>query len=259
MTETLICTETLIWANTNDQRNKDIILVENDNVNNFVPKVAIQKAVSQEKAEDIETTINKIVIEPYLSHNILQLLNDQVTMSSFLVSKFKATESEDISWANFRPYLQWILDTSKFICKNCDLPVGVFPTDMVYRSSYKFCVSKEKCFYAYDDILKWNSNKKIKCSGDHYIHPKIVKDLTNLITVMDTNTDTIFQDLRLGLITLSYVITAMNQQLGVFNLYLSKSDASFNINKFYKQTNHKCMNNRTTSYDKSHDKNQKKY
>jgi hypothetical protein len=238
-------TETLIWANTNDQRNKDVILVENNDLNNFIPKVAVSKVLVQETTEDIEITVKKIINEPFTTHNILQLLNNQVTVSSYLVTKFKATESEDISWNDFKPFLQWILDTSKLICNNCGLTIGAFSTDIVYRSSYKFCVSKEKCYHAYDDILKWNSNRKIKCSGDHYIHPKIVKDLSNLITVLDTNSTTIFQDLRLGLITLSYVITHMNQELGVFNLYLSKSDSTFNINRFYKHVTNKCMNNHT--------------
>ena len=136
-------TETLIWANTNDQRNRDIILIENNDLNNFVPKIAKAKAVIHEKPEDIEITVNKIISEPYDSHNILQLLNNQVVVSSFLVTKFKTTECEYIVWNNFKPYLQWILDTSVLICKKCELPVGTFPTDMFIEVLINFALVRK--------------------------------------------------------------------------------------------------------------------
>lgn len=224
--------ESLIWSMMNDRRNTAVIIKENEDLKNFIPKTVMEKVPVIEVVENIEEVVKNILECDYSAHNALMILQNQSKIASYLVSKFKKTEPENIDWNNFRPGLQWILESSEFILEKVKLTVNTFPTDKVYRSSYKFCISKENCNTMYNNILQTTTVKRKSCSGDHYVHNKIVQDLRCLITVMDSNVTTIFQDLRLGLNTLSFVISHMYQELNIFQTYLGNT-ANFNINKYY--------------------------
>lgn len=236
--------ESLIWSMMNDQRNSNIILQENEDLKNFVPKVAIEKIEVNEVVENTEEVVEKIITDNYDNHTALMILHDQLKIATFLVSQFKKSEPENISWNSFRPGLKWILDTSEFILNKVNIVPNVFANDKVHRCSYKFCSSRENCNTLYDNVLQNSSVKKKSCSGDHYVHHKIVQDLKCLITVTDEDKSTLYQDLRVGLNTLVFVITKMYQELNIFQIYLGKSP-QFNINTYYNVKNLKEPRNDT--------------
>lgn len=246
--------QTLIWSNTNDSHNEAIIIKEIADLKKFIPKVAT-KAPIIDANENIELTINNILENDYSSDNIMTIINKQYDVGVFLISKFKPQDSNKIIWDEYKTYLQWIYDTSVMICTQFNLTVEHFTNnDIVQRSSYKFCANGARCIPVYKDIMKYN-NKNCGCTGDHFVHNKIVRDLSNLFNVLDNDQSKLYQDLRLGLNTLNFVLGHIKTELSIFNFHLSKSDSTFNINQFYKNSiansaNTTNVNNRPNKYNR---------
>ena len=225
--------ENKIWANLNDSYNLDIILIENQNLKDYTPKDCIKQ-----KSNKVETTVNMdeiiadIMSKDFSSDTSLQILTKQNTVIAYLLKLFRTSKSEDISFEKFKPGLTWILETSKFITSKTNAFIQFFKTDKIYRSSYKFCNKKDECEALYCNVIKTNANRNPRCNGDHYVHNKIVSDLSCLITVLETKTDTISNDLRVCLDTINFVINHMYQELNTFAIYHSKQP-NFDINKYY--------------------------
>ena len=201
----------------------------------FVPKVAT-KAPIIDAGENIEVTIEAILTDDYTDDTIMALINKQYTICSFLTAKFKPQDSNKIEWSEYRTYLAWIHITSVLICNKFNLRVEPFvDNSVVQRSSYKFCTNGAKCIPVYKDVMRYN-NKPCSCAGDHFVHNKIVRDLQNLFAVLDNDQSKLYQDLRLGLNTLNFVLDHIKRELSTFNFHLAKSDTTFNIDRFYKSS-----------------------
>jgi hypothetical protein len=87
----------------------------------------------------MEEIVNNILVDDYKNLNKLQILEKQNIVSSFLIKYFRNLKSDEISWLKFKPYLNWILETSKFILEKSLFKIQSFKVDKIYRSSYKFC------------------------------------------------------------------------------------------------------------------------
>lgn len=225
--------ENKIWANLNDSYNLDIILIENQNLKDYTPKDNIKENFKKtETTVNMEEIIADIMSKDFSSDTSLQILTKQNTVISYLLKSFRTSKSEDISFDKFKPSLIWILETSKFITSKTNAFIQFFKTDKIYRSSYKFCNKKDECEALYCNVIKTNANRNPRCNGDHYVHNKIVSDLSCLIAVLETKTDTISNDLRVCLDTVNFVINHMYQELNTFSIYHSKQP-NFDINKYY--------------------------
>lgn len=231
--------ENKIWANLNDSYNLDIILVENQALKNYIPKREYVKKDTKRSdlTQSIEENINGILSSDYKTDKIIQIIGKQNIIAGYLLKIFRTSKSEDIVWSKFRPGLHWILETSKCIVTKIQIASQVFKTDKIYRSSYKFCNKKDECEALYCHITKPDQKSHAKCTGDHYVHNKLVSDLSCLITVLDERTSAdhlipISNDLRICLDTVNFVINHMYQELNNFNIYYSK-EQDFNIDKFY--------------------------
>ena len=187
----------------------------------------------QENNQSIEDIINVILNIDYKTDNILNILAKQNNVANYLLKTFRTSKSEDIIWEKFRPGLIWILESSKHITTKLSIIIQQFKLDKIYRSSYKFCNKKDDCDALYCHITKPGQSSHAKCNGDHYVHNKLVSDLSCIITVLDERKDeSISNDLRICLDTVNFVINHMFQELNNFNIYYSKQDG-FNINKYY--------------------------
>lgn len=243
--------QTLIWSNTNDSHNEEVILKEIADLKQFVPKVAT-KAPIIDADENIDTIIESILADSYDNDNIMTIINKQHTICSYLTAKFKPQDSNKIEWEEYKTYLTWIYNTSIMLCAKFNLHIEHFnDNSVVQRSSYKFCTSGAKCVPVYKDIMKYN-NRPCSCTGDHFVHNKIVRDLHNLFSVFDNDQSKLYQDLRLGLNTLNFVLDHIKRELSTFNFHLSKSEPSFNIDQFYKNSiaNSNESNNRPNKYNR---------
>jgi len=225
--------ENKIWANLNDSYNVDVILVENKNLKDYIPKKDFCK-VETKKNEIIEVNYNifNIITEEYNNQNYIQILQKQNIVISYLLKLFRCSKIEDVLWEKFKPGLMWLLESSKFFTNKTLLACQQFKTDKIYRSSYKFCNKKYECDAVYFSILKKPFEKFYRCNGDHYVHYKLISDLTCLIEVLNNNQDNILNDLRVCLDTSNFVINHMYQELNNFNIYYSKQP-NFDINKYY--------------------------
>lgn len=234
--------ENKIWTNLNDSYNLEIILAENNALKNYVPKrdyVKKESVVKKEPVINIGELVNNILTSDYKSENILQIVSKQNTIVSNLLKTFRTTRSEENNWNKYRDSLVWILESSKFIVSKVGMSVQLFKTDKIYRSSYKFCNKKDECEITYCHIIKPGTYSNAVCKNDHYVHNKIISDLTCLISVIDEkqskNTENnmpIINDLRICLDTLNFVINHMYQELNNYNIYYSKKE-NFDINKCY--------------------------
>lgn len=230
--------ETKIWYNINDARNLEIITRETQNTLEFVPKVAVQRNVEIVNEMIPESTIQDILVLKYDTLNVFEIMTHQVSIISYLSAKFRSTDAMEITWTFYRPYLQWILETSEHITVKFGVPVDdIKNTGTVTRSSYKFCDLKEGCVDTYPTNPLGSSGKgrPPRCMGDHYVHNKIVRDLRSLISVIDIESNEqgpMSHYLRLGLTTTDFVIRHMYQELGIFNTYL-KNEKNFNIENYY--------------------------
>lgn len=226
--------ENKIWANLNDSYNLEIILKENQDLLEYIPKKEnIIPIVSKTIINDVidqEIIVLDILKENYTILNALQILNKQNTVTAYLIKLYRSSKSDKIIWDNFRQYLLWILETSKFIATKKNMNIQLFKTDKIYRSSYTFCNKKDECESIYK--MSQNNSKNCKCTRDHYVHDKIVSDLTSIIYNFDLISINISNDLRVCLETLNFVMNHMYQELNNFNIYYSKQ-ANFNINKYY--------------------------
>ena len=233
--------ENKIWANLNDSYNLDIILIENQALKNYVPKREYIKKDTRkiENSQSIEDIVKEILASDYKTEKIIQIIAKQNIVANYLLKTFRTSKSEDIIWEKFRPGLHWILESSKLITSKTSTITQLFKTDKIYRSSYKFCNKKDECDALYCHINKPGQSTHAKCNGDHYVHNKLVSDITCLITVLDEKKDTvnsetvsISNDLRICLDTVNFVINHMYQELNNFNIYYSKEEG-FDINRYY--------------------------
>ena len=224
--------ENKIWANLNDSYNLEVILKENKDLLEYIPKKEIIVPVINKQIPheiiDYETIILDILKENFTSLNALQIIQKQNTVISYVIKLYKNSKADKITWEQFKPYLSWILETSKFITVKKNINVQFYKLDKIYRSSYTFCNKKDEC----EKLYNLQNPRACKCNKDHYVHDKIVSDLTCIISNFDTINNNISNDLRVCLETLNFVINHMYQELNNFNIYYSKQD-NFNINKYY--------------------------
>jgi len=229
--------ENKIWANLNDSYNLDIILVENQDLKNYVPKRDYIKKDTKRPDTNtnssMEDVVNGILSADFKTDNILHVIAKQNSVAGYLLKTFRSSKSEDIIWSKFRPGLSWLLESSKHIIGKTSTFIQLFKTDKIYRSSYKFCNKKDECDALYSHITKPGTCSHAKCNGDHYVHNKLVSDLTCLIDVLDERKDeSISNDLRICLDTVNFVINHMYQELNNFSIYYSKQPG-FDINRYY--------------------------
>jgi len=229
--------ENKIWANLNDSYNLDIILIENQDLKNYVPKRDYIKKETKRSDNNtnlsIEDVINGILSADFKSDNILHIIAKQNSVAGYLLKTFRTSKSEDIIWSKFKPGLSWLLESSKHIIGKKSTFIQLFKTDKIYRSSYKFCNKKDECDALYSHITKPGTCCNAKCNGDHFVHNKLISDLTCLITIIEERKDeSISNDLRICLDTVNFVINHMYQELNNFNIYYSKQPG-FDINRYY--------------------------
>jgi hypothetical protein len=225
--------ENKIWANLNDSYNLDIILIENQNLKDYIPKNIVKQNLKKvEITVNMDDIIADIISKDFTSDSSLQILTKQNTVASYLLKLFRNSKSEDISFEKFKSGLCWILDTSKYLTSKTNLFIQSFKTDKIYRSSYKFCNKKDECEALYCNVIKTNSNRNPRCNGDHYVHNKLISDITCLLEILETKEDNISNDLRVCLDTVNFVINHMYQELNTFAIYHSKQP-DFDIDKYY--------------------------
>jgi hypothetical protein len=222
--------------NINDEYNVEIINAETKGLEEYKKiniNLLINNSVYETKkaSEKIEINTEEILKLKYNNYNPLEILSLQIKIISYLLNYYKICKLDDINI--YIKYLSWIYETSEFLCNSIKQPVNKNKTNLLMRSSYKFCNKKCDCQSQYGFLF----NKKSRnCINDHYIHNKIVSDIDNLLNYIknSNNNSTLDIELRKGLETLNYVINHMYQELSSFMLYLNNNKTKYNINDFYK-------------------------
>ena len=82
--------------------------------------------------------------------------------------------------------------------------------NLIFRCSYKFCKYKENCLFIYN-------NKK--CYQDHYVHNMVSFDINMLLNYFKNNENINNKDISKSIITLTYVINHMYNELSARCLY----------------------------------------
>jgi hypothetical protein len=220
----------------NDEYNIEIINAEIkglEEYKNINKNLLINNSVNEIKkaSEKIEINTEDILKLKYNNNNPLEILSLQIKIISYLLNYYKICKLDDINI--YIKYLSWIYETSEYLCNLISQPVNKNKTNLLMRSSYKFCNKKCDCQSQYGFLF----NKKPRnCINDHYVHNKIVSDIDNLLNYIknSNNNSTLDIELRKGLETLNYVINHMYQELSSFMLYLNNNKTKYNINDFYK-------------------------
>jgi len=222
--------------NINDEYNIEIINAELKGFEEFTKinkNLLINNSVNETKkvSEKIEMNTDEIIKLKYNNYNPLEILSLQIKIISYLLNYYKMCKLDDINI--YIKYLSWIHETSEHLCNSITQPVNKNKTNLLMRSSYKFCNKKCDCQSQYGFLF----NKKSRnCINDHYVHNKIVSDIDNLLNYINNSNNNLVLDveLRKGLETLNYVINHMYQELSSFMLYLNNNKTKYNINDFYK-------------------------
>ena len=222
--------------NINDEYNVEIINAELKGFEEFTKinkNLLINNSVNETKkvSEKIEMNTDEIIKLKYNNYNPLEILSLQIKIISYLLNYYKMCKLDDINI--YIKYLSWIHETSEYLCNSITQPVNKNKTNLLMRSSYKFCNKKCDCQSQYGFLF----NKKSRnCINDHYVHNKIVSDIDNLLNYIKNSNNNLVLDveLRKGLETLNYVINHMYQELSSFMLYLNNNKTKYNINDFYK-------------------------
>jgi len=186
----------------------------------------------KKSSDKIEINTEEIIKLNYNNNNNpLEIISLQIKIISYLLNYYKMCKLDDISI--YIKYISWIYETSEYLCNSINQPVNKNKTNLLMRSSYKFCNKKCDCQSQYGFLF----NKKSRnCINDHYVHNKIVSDIDNLLNYINNSNNNLTLDieLRKGLETLNYVINHMYQELSSFMLYLNNNKTKYNINDFYK-------------------------
>ena len=222
--------------NINDEYNVEIINAELKGFEEYTKinkNLLINNSVNETKkvSEKIEINTDEILKLKYNNYNPLEILSLQIKIISYLLNYYKMCKLDDINI--YIKYLSWIHETSEHLCNSIVQPVNKNKTNLLMRSSYKFCNKKCDCQSQYGFLF----NKKSRnCINDHYVHNKIVSDIDNLLNyIKNSNNNSILDiELRKGLETINYVINHMYQELSSFMLYLNNNKTKYNINDFYK-------------------------
>lgn len=220
----------------NDDYNIEIINAEIDGLEKYKKiniNLSINNSINETKkaSEKIEINTEEIIKLKYNNYNPLEILSLQIKIISYLLNYYKMCKLDDLNI--YTKYLSWIHETSEHLCNLITQPVNKNKTNLLMRSSYKFCNKKCDCQSQYGFLF----NKKPRnCINDHYVHNKIVSDIDNLLNYIknSTNNSTLDIELRKGLETINYVINHMYQELSSFMLYLNNNKTKYNINDFYK-------------------------
>lgn len=198
--------------------NKDLII--NDSSNEI-----------KKSSDKIEINTEEIIKLNYKNNNPLEIISMQIKIISYLLNYYKMCKLDDINI--YIKYLSWIYESSEYLCNLIKQTVNKNKTNLLMRSSYKFCNKKCDCQSQYGFLF----NKKSRnCINDHYVHNKVVSDIDNLLNYIKTSNNDLTLDieLRKGLETLNYVINHMYQELSSFMLYLNNNKTKYNIYDFYK-------------------------
>jgi hypothetical protein len=229
--------ETPLWFNMNDKNNIDVISEESNIIARYVPTKNVQRSnvyvEQKERAVDHLAVINEIISEDYKSLNVYEIIKRQSNVATHMSKLFTVTVYEDNMYDTYRTPLLWVLETSNFICaqtKNTN--IKVFNTSSVHRSSYKFCDSKADCVKHYGKIIEPRYEHKHTCSDDHFVHNKLVSDITCLDAVFSAgNVESPCEKIRTSLHTIAFILVHMEQELGSFMHY--SYEENFNINSYY--------------------------
>jgi hypothetical protein len=222
--------------NINDNYNSEIIDAENkalklynDNIHNIViPKIIINEF--KQKTDKIECNVDNIIEINYLVCNPLEIISMQNKIIMYLLNYYKIYKLENINI--YIKFLSWISLTSEYLCNLIKQPIKKNKTNLLMRSSYKFCNKNCDCQSQYGFLF----NKKTRnCINDHYVHNKIISDIDNLLNYLKNNNEISLDiELRKGIETINYVINHMYQELSSFMLYLNNNKTKYNIYDFYK-------------------------
>lgn len=225
-----------MWANLNDLYNQDIIIIENNDLKNYIPKIEKKILINNKPVESLNDTkiiIDEIISLEYDNLNIYEVLKNQLQTSNYLIKLYKSS-NDNLKWDNFNNYLQYIYATSKYILKKKNIEYKVFKTDILYRSSYKFCNKIDMCEQFYNNL-------KNNCNCDHYVHNKLTSDLECLISLFNKEQEINKNNLRTCLETTNFVLNHMFQELNSIKLY-HENDNNFNIDNYY------LINNKNKKY-----------
>ena len=145
--------------------NKDSMCFANNSLNCEAHK---------KSADKIEINTEEIIKLNYKNNNPLEIISMQIKIISYLLNYYKMCKLDDIDI--YIKYLSWIYESSEYLCNFIKQPVNKNKTNLLMRSSYKFCNKKCDCQSQYGFLF----NKKSRnCINDHYVHNKIVSDVDN--------------------------------------------------------------------------------
>jgi hypothetical protein len=214
----------------NDDYNENIINIEN----NALQNLTINQLNNTKNNIEIKTKKNEINIEDIIKLNYktstpLDIINMQIKIIAYLLNYYKIYKLDEINI--YVKYLSWISKTSEHLCNLIKQPINKNKSNMLMRSSYKFCNKKCDCQSQYGFLF----NKKSRCCiNDHYVHNKVISDIDNLLNLINNNNNNNLElELRKGLETINYVINHMYQELSSFMLYLN-NNSKYTIYDFYK-------------------------
>ena len=247
------------WQDINDYHNKEIIDVENKYLKNFnlstdinIYNVVNDNIIINDEDDELNTINNILLINittfdrsnssecninNIKYYNPLEIIEMQYKIINYLLKYFKKNHLD--SFDVYKQYLVWICDSSEYLAILIKQPVNRNKTNVLMRSSYKFCNKKSDCQSQYGFLFNKPSRG---CINDHYIHNKIVSDIDNLLNYIQRNLNinsgkdvsvgndsrttgcthvVLEMELRKGLETICYVINHMYQELSSFALYFS--------------------------------------
>lgn len=240
----------MAWYLLNDDNNQEIMEIEDkyiieykENRNHIKDNIKIQEIIKETNSITILTDINEILKldNPSMlkKYNALDIIQMQIIVIDVVTKYFKISKLDNIDF--YVQNLTWIYTSSLYLTNLIRQPVHKNKTNVLMRSSYKFCNKMTDCVSQYGFLF----NKKCRnCINDHYVHNKIISDIDNLLNYLKNNCkhDNLLlleQDMRKGIETLSYVLNHMEQELSSFTVYFGKNSqkSKYTIKDFYRYYN----------------------
>jgi hypothetical protein len=237
----------MLWSELNDHYNRAILDTEAATFKAFRDAPHTEEAtvtqaalVTPESDEDAEAAFERLMetkLQMDKKLNALEVIQMQLKVVNHMSRHFKLYRLDNLD--TYLRGLHWICDTSELLASSIKQPVNRNKTNILMRSSYKFCNKKADCQNQYGFLF----NKKTKgCINDHYVHNKVVSDIDNLLNYIEKNRNCPDQhvnletELRKGIETVNYVVNHMHQELSSFMLYFGDNKQRYTIKDFYRHT-----------------------
>lgn len=189
----------------------DKLLSSTNSLSSSKTKFNLKSSIKLNKDYDDNkvVTINEIVNLKSTELKINKILEYQYVITKHLKNNLKnINENKD----DLIKKIYWLRESVEYLSEKFNLDKIQIKknncTNIIHRSSYKFCKYNFKCKYLYKD-----NNITNNCFEQHIVFNHLFLDIDNLLNYLDNNTDYDMNEIQKCINTIYFVVNHIKEEL----------------------------------------------